>query len=597
MFGGNRSGEFEQRLNGVSYADIAAQGGGIISTVKATREADEALLLEQALFRLRPLLAEGVTCVEIKSGYGLSPESELKMLRVARKLGELLPVEVKTTCLAAHALPPEYANRADDYINLVCDTIIPQAAAAGLADAVDAFCEHLAFSPAQVERVFAAAEAAGLPVKLHAEQLSALGGSTLAARHHALSADHLEYATEQDARAMGDAGTVAVLLPGAYYLLRETQCPPVELFRKHHVAMAIASDANPGTSPALSLRLMINMACTLFRLTPEEALAGVTTTQPKRWGCNTATARWKPARWRTSFTGAVAAGGTGLLVGRPAALYGDFPRRSTSMTIRDPFSFQSGSLPLLISIPHAGTQLTPAVEAGLTDDARPLPDTDWHIPQLYDFARAMGASVLVGNYSRFVIDLNRPADDKPLYTTATTGLYPDVLFDGRPSFLPGKAPTDAERAGYLQQIWQPYHQQLQDELARLKARHGYALLFDAHSIASVIPRLFDGKLPDLNLGTNGGESCARALSDRLVACCEQQQQYTHVLNGRFKGGYITRAYGQPQQQQHAIQLELAQVNYMSEQYPYAFEPQRAASLQRLLKQMIEGLLDGAAKLN
>jgi imidazolonepropionase len=174
VFGGNRSGEFEQRLNGVSYADIAAQGGGIISTVKATREADEALLLEQALFRLRPLLAEGVTCVEIKSGYGLSPESELKMLRVARKLGELLPVEVKTTCLAAHALPPEYANRADDYINLVCDTIIPQAAAAGLADAVDAFCEHLAFSPAQVERVFAAAEAAGLPVKLHAEQLSAI---------------------------------------------------------------------------------------------------------------------------------------------------------------------------------------------------------------------------------------------------------------------------------------------------------------------------------------------------------------------------------------------------------------------------------------
>lgn len=267
------------------------------------------------------------------------------------------------------------------------------------------------------------------------------------------------------------------------------------------------------------------------------------------------------------------------------------------MTIRDPFSFQTGSLPLLISIPHAGTQLTPAVEAGLTDDARPLPDTDWHIPQLYDFARAMGASVLVGNYSRFVIDLNRPADDKPLYTTATTGLYPDVLFDGRPSFLPGQAPTDAERAGYLQQIWQPYHQQLQNELSRLKARHGYALLFDAHSIASVIPRLFDGQLPDLNLGTNGGESCAQALSDRLVACCEQQQQYTHVLNGRFKGGYITRAYGQPQQQQHAIQLELAQVNYMSEQYPYAFEPQRAASLQRLLKQMIESLLDGAARLN
>lgn len=284
VFGGDRSGEFEQRLNGVSYAEITAQGGGIISTVKATRDAQEELLLEQALFRLRPLLAEGVTCVEIKSGYGLTLASELKMLRVARRLAEILPVEVKTTCLAAHALPPEYAGRSDDYIDLVCNTIIPEAAAAGLADAVDAFCEHLAFSPEQVERVFAAAEQAGLPVKLHAEQLSALGGSTLAARHHALSADHLEYATEQDAMAMAAAGTVAVLLPGAYYLLRETQCPPVELFRKHGVKMAIASDANPGTSPALSLRLMINMACTLFRLTPEEALAGVTLHAAKALG-------------------------------------------------------------------------------------------------------------------------------------------------------------------------------------------------------------------------------------------------------------------------------------------------------------------------
>ncbi|PVZ88018.1 imidazolonepropionase [Serratia sp. S1B] len=276
VFGGDRSGEFEQRLNGVSYADIAAQGGGIISTVNATRDAPEAQLLEQALFRLKPLLAEGVTCVEIKSGYGLTPQSELKMLRVARQLAELLAIEVKTTCLAAHALPPEYRGRSDDYIQLVCETIIPQAAEAGLADAVDAFCEHLAFSPEQVERVFIAAQAAGLPVKLHAEQLSPLAGSSLAARYQALSADHLEYATEADAIAMSHAGTVAVLLPGAYYLLRETQCPPVELFRKHGVPMAIASDANPGTSPALSLRLMINMACTLFHLTPEEALAGVT---------------------------------------------------------------------------------------------------------------------------------------------------------------------------------------------------------------------------------------------------------------------------------------------------------------------------------
>lgn len=257
--------------------------------------------------------------------------------------------------------------------------------------------------------------------------------------------------------------------------------------------------------------------------------------------------------------------------------------------ICDPFEFQSGQLPLLISIPHAGTRLTPAVEKGLTDEARPLQDTDWHIPRLYDFARAMGASILVGNYSRLVIDLNRPADDKPLYTTATTGLFPDVLFDGRPSFLPDAAPSDEERAGYLQNIWQPYHQQLQNELTRLKAQHGYALLFDAHSIASVIPRLFDGKLPDLNLGTNGGESCPASLSDRLVTCCQQQQQFSHVLNGRFKGGYITRAYGQPQENQHAVQLELAQVNYMSEQ-TFEFDAARAAPLQRLLQQMIESML-------
>ncbi|MDN0109963.1 imidazolonepropionase [Yersinia mollaretii] len=276
IFGGDRSAEFEQRLNGMSYAEIAAQGGGILSTVKATRNSSEQQLLEQALFRLTPLLAEGVTCIEIKSGYGLDLESEIKMLRVARQLGELLPITVKTTCLAAHALPPEFAGRADDYIDFVCHTIIPHVAAEGLADAVDAFCEHLAFSPAQVERVFLAARQAGLPIKLHAEQLSALNGSTLAASYNALSADHLEYATESDIQAMGKAGTVAVLLPGAYYLLRETQCPPVELFRQYNVPMALASDANPGTSPALSLRLMLNMACTLFRMTPEEALAGVT---------------------------------------------------------------------------------------------------------------------------------------------------------------------------------------------------------------------------------------------------------------------------------------------------------------------------------
>ena len=276
VFGGNRSGEFEQRLQGVSYAEIAAAGGGIASTVRATRAASEDELFASARQRLLCLLRDGVTSVEIKSGYGLSLESERKILRVIRRLGQELPVTVRSTCLAAHALPPEYKDRADDYIEHICTEMLPALAGEGLVDAVDAFCEYLAFSPAQVERVFKVAQQLGLPVKLHAEQLSSLHGSSLAARYQALSADHLEFMTEEDAVAMAQSGTVAVLLPGAFYFLRETQLPPMESLRKHGVKIAIASDLNPGTSPALSLRLMLNMACTLFRMTPEEALAGVT---------------------------------------------------------------------------------------------------------------------------------------------------------------------------------------------------------------------------------------------------------------------------------------------------------------------------------
>jgi imidazolonepropionase len=284
VFAGDRSGEFEQRLEGASYAEIAANGGGIASTVRATREASEDELLSDALRRARQLLREGVTTLEVKSGYGLDLASERKMLRVIRRLGEMLPLTVRATCLAAHAVPPEYAGRADAYIELVCREILPALAAEGLVDAVDAFCEHLGFSPAQVERVFAAAQALGLPVKLHAEQLSALHGASLAARYRALSADHLEYMDEADVVAMAEAGSVAVLLPGAFYLLRETRLPPIELLRRHGLAMAVASDLNPGTSPALSLRLMLNMACTLFCLTPEEALAGVTLHAAKALG-------------------------------------------------------------------------------------------------------------------------------------------------------------------------------------------------------------------------------------------------------------------------------------------------------------------------
>ena len=276
VFGGNRSGEFEQRLQGVSYAEIAAAGGGIASTVRATRAATEEELFDSSRKRLRSLLRDGVTTVEIKSGYGLDLANERKMLRVARRLGQELPVSVRATCLAAHALPPEYKDRADDYIEHICNEMLPTLAAEGLVDAVDAFCEYLAFSTEQVERVFKVAQQLGLPVKLHAEQLSSLHGSSLAARYQALSADHLEFMTEDDAIAMAASGTVAVLLPGAFYFLRETQLPPMDALRKHGVKIAIASDLNPGTSPALSVRLMLNMACTLFRMTPEEALAGAT---------------------------------------------------------------------------------------------------------------------------------------------------------------------------------------------------------------------------------------------------------------------------------------------------------------------------------
>lgn len=284
VFGGDRSLEFEQRLQGVDYATIAAQGGGIASTVRATRAASEDELYASARRRALHLMRDGVTTLEVKSGYGLDLANERKMLRVARRLGQTLPLTVSATCLAAHALPPEYAGRADDYVDEVARRMLPVLAAEGLIDAVDAFCEHLAFTPAQVERVFQAAGELGLPVKLHAEQLSSLHGATLAARYGAWSADHLEYLTESDVLAMAQAGTVAVLLPGAFYALRETKLPPIDLLRRHGVPIAISSDLNPGTSPALSLRLMLSMACTLFRLTPEESLAGATAHAAKALG-------------------------------------------------------------------------------------------------------------------------------------------------------------------------------------------------------------------------------------------------------------------------------------------------------------------------
>ncbi len=276
VFGADRAGEFEQRLHGASYEEIARAGGGIASSVRATRQADDASLLAQSLPRARALCADGVTTLEIKSGYGLEVDSELKMLRVARRIGETLGIEVRTTLLAAHALPAEYAGRADAYIDHVCSDLLPMAARLGLADAVDAFCEKIAFTPAQTRRVFECARALGLRVKLHADQLSDLGGAALAAEFSALSADHLEWTSEDGVRAMAASGTVAVLLPGAFYALRETRLPPIAALRAARVPMAVATDLNPGTSPLLSLRLAMNLACTLFRLTPLEALQGTT---------------------------------------------------------------------------------------------------------------------------------------------------------------------------------------------------------------------------------------------------------------------------------------------------------------------------------
>jgi len=276
VFGGSRAREFEMRLEGATYEEIARAGGGIVSTVAQTRALGEDDLVAQALPRLDALLAEGVATVEVKSGYGLTVEDEVKMLRAARRLGRLRPVRVSTSWLAAHAVPAEYGGRADAYIDEVAIPGLDTAHAEGLVDAVDGFCEGIAFSPQQIGRVFEKARALGLPVKLHAEQLSNLGGARLAASHGALSADHLEYLDARGIAAMAAAGTVAVLLPGAFYFLREAQAPPVKLLREAGVPIAIATDCNPGSSPLTSPLLAMNMACTLFRLTPQEALAGVT---------------------------------------------------------------------------------------------------------------------------------------------------------------------------------------------------------------------------------------------------------------------------------------------------------------------------------
>ena len=287
VYGGSRATEFELRLKGASYEEISRSGGGILSTVTATRNASEEELFAQSLPRFDALLAEGVRTVEIKSGYGLDLETEIKMLRVARQLGKERNIRVKTSFLGAHAIPPEFAGKAEAYIDFVCEEVLPAVHEEKLADAVDGFCENIAFSPKQISRVFDTASALGLPLKLHAEQLSNLGGTALAANYGALSADHLEYLDEAGIRAMAKSGTVAVVLPGAFYTLRETQFPPLKALRQAGVPLAIATDCNPGSSPLTSLLLCMNMACTLFRMTPEEALCGVTREAAQALGIGT----------------------------------------------------------------------------------------------------------------------------------------------------------------------------------------------------------------------------------------------------------------------------------------------------------------------
>jgi N-formylglutamate deformylase len=259
-------------------------------------------------------------------------------------------------------------------------------------------------------------------------------------------------------------------------------------------------------------------------------------------------------------------------------------------TLSPAYDFIPGETPLLISMPHVGTQLPAAVKAGLIPEALDLRDTDWHLPRLYDFAQSLSANILIARYSRFAIDLNRPSDDKPLYQTATTGLYPDILFDGTPLFQADKTPGAAEHQRYLQEIWQPYHDRIDSELARLHAKFGYAVIFDAHSIKGEIPRLFDGLLPDFNIGTNSGASCAPELAERLAKVCSVPA-YRHIVNGRFKGGHITRQYGQPARGIHAVQLELAQRTYMREAAPYDYLPQRADQVRPVLRDFIKALID------
>ncbi len=455
--------------------------------------------------------AEGVTTVEIKSGYGLATEAECRQLRAARRLAAEVGVDLRTTLLAAHAVPVEFDGRADDYIDLVCRETIPAAAGQGIADAVDAFCETIGFSDAQTRRVFAAARAHGLPVKLHADQLSDAGGAALAAEFGALSADHLEYTSDAGVAAMARAGTVAVLLPGAFHLLRETQLPPIAAMREQGVPMAVATDCNPGTSPSTSLPLMLNMACTLFRLTPEEALTGVTRHAARALGLPRSRHARRGTARRPRALGYRGARGALLLDGRQS-LPGNGARGRSLGTfgfaLRSPWAARRahatggrmtlceiarGDSPLIVDVPHAGTFVPPAIAARLTPAARSVPDTDWHVEKLFAFARDAGATLVAATHSRYVVDLNRDPSGAALYPGAdNTELCPTRTFADEPIYAAGEAPDATEVAARRAEYFEPYHAQLAAEIERVRSRHGYAIVLDGHSIRSQRAALLRG---------------------------------------------------------------------------------------------------------
>ncbi len=498
---------------------------------------------------------------------------------------------MRTTCLSAHALPPEYAGRADAYIDAVC-AWLPALHREGLVDAVDGFCDRIGFTAAQTRRVFEAARRLGLPVKLHAEQLSDQHGAVLAAEYGALSCDHLEYAGADGVAAMAAAGTVAVLLPGAFYFLRETRLPPVAALRAAGVPIAIATDHNPGSSPTLSPLLMLSMACTLFRLTPEEALRGMTVDRGARARPRRSRHARRRAARRLRRLGRRASERARVLV-RQQPVRARRRRRRRADGVSEPvFTLHRGSVPLLLSLPHVGTEIP--------DDLRPRLRAARAGARGHRLAPRRGlrlrARARRERPRAAVLALrDRPEPARPRTRRCTPA--PTTPSSCRRASSPAIRSiataafrTSARSNAGATTYWRPYHDAIAGELDRLVAAHGHAIVWDGHSIQAEVPWLFEGRLPDLNLGTAAGASCAPALRDALSAVLAAQSSFSHVTDGRFKGGYITRRYGRPRDRVHAIQLEMGLSTYMDETraaLPVApVDRDRLARLQPVLRELL-----------